>query len=248
MSSLYEYGSHLLPRQDVAFNSVHLNLFNANSLGTDSNGLVIPTTGSSGERGATGATGAMGSTGSTGPIGATGSIGPTGITGVTGAGALGKTGASGSHGHTGATGATGAQINIYTDTYNSVTQSINNDTMTTITFDTVTHQENFSAIYNNGVFTPNNGVPSYYLITAFIPWAVAAGNIMYCQLFRNNNTIYSAETIPFYPSTSMNQTIIAQVPFNGVTDNIQLQVYQTSGSPLNVLQGVRLGFTYLHPI
>ena len=72
MSSLYELGSHVTNRQDVAFNTIHLNLLNANYLSTNAQGLIVQ---------GSGVTGPTGSVGPTGSSGATGALGPTGYNG-----------------------------------------------------------------------------------------------------------------------------------------------------------------------
>ena len=128
----------------------------------------------------------------------------------------------------------------------SSNQSINQNTGTIVTFDTVTNSANFSGIYSAGTFTPI--VAGYYLVSVWVSWQSSATGILYIQLFKNATTSYAAETISYFPATNINQCISALIPFNGSTDYFYVQCYQTSGGNLNVLAGSTIGITYSHQI
>jgi hypothetical protein len=111
----------------------------------------------------------------------------------------------------------------------STPQSISTATFTKILLPTVNFDTNSN--FSSSRFTPT--VAGYYIITAGVGDSTgAASGSIECAIYKNNARFAYTVTLNngFGEAVSLSQVIY----FNGTTDQVELWIYQTSGSNMNI--------------
>lgn len=112
----------------------------------------------------------------------------------------------------------------------SATQSIPSATFERVTFD-IEEFDTASAFSLNYRFTPS--VAGYYQISGSLNWGGGAAATLLATIYKNGSRAKDGviQTSGSGPTT----TVSALIYMNGSTDYVELFAYQTTGSPLNVI-------------
>jgi hypothetical protein len=181
----------------------------------------------------------MGETGPTGPYGYTGYTGPTGV--------FGYTGPYGYTGYTGSTGPTGGNITTPLFFAEKITLVVNDNTLTAVPFntsDTIIFEDTLnwhSTTVNPTRITPN--IAGYYLCTAY-------GTQLEETAVRTSMNINNIrfDTGPGPSGSPGIYTNCSGVLYmDGITDYIELKIYQNSANATETWQAIYFSVSLLRP-
>jgi hypothetical protein len=125
--------------------------------------------------------------------------------------------------------------------YKSTNQTVSNNTITKITFDTEEFdtRNNFAA----GAFTPD--VAGYYILTAAVAWGAGTGTA-HMRFYKNGAGAKDGSS-DYIDSIANTTNAAALIYLNGSTDYAEVYGYQSSGGSLAAVGGTG-NYTYFQGV
>jgi hypothetical protein len=131
--------------------------------------------------------------------------------------------------------------------YNSANQSINNATLTAVTFNSESFDTDayHSTATNTSRFTIPSGKAGKYLVSATLNFGSNATGVRYISLYKNGAAVIYGNSVP---GSSAGGTALAMsyLVDLAVSDYIELYAYQSTGVAADVLGGSTLTVFQLH--